>query len=988
MHQGESVPPFGFTFTATASGGANCALSNFSGYPAFSPVAGLGSGTASVLTPGNYNITASTGTLAWIGTGTAPTIATATCTNCLLVVAQPTGIATNTGAAITWTQTTHPSDFTTGTPSAHPAVNVQSNSTCNLTPNSMSAASANTTCINTLVVAGRTTPVVCATGTNNNFYRSPAPLYFPPGTIWINGEIQANCDNWQYEGEGALYSQIRVVPNAPAFQGQRILSLSTSCTSCVSGGPGNVGAGYTPGAAVSCSISAPTLPNGITATCTAVASSSGTIVNANLNVVVYGSGYNGALGTAAATVTLGCGGCTTQAVAGIALDNIPLLLVESIGAGNQQYHEHIKHMAFDCGYGNAGCTGYRNVSNNEGSMEDTVWQCLDNGCPYGLDLNSSYPGPTLVENALFVGWQNALYFGEGEYNFVLDGFTCENDSAGCLNLSRGSLIAHNLLAYDSVTPVFAANSGTSASPANFGPMNDFDDCELDLVGYATGATSTSSAATTGLNRPMWMHNCTSQGFASTYSDGFLSVSSPVVYTGLIADAWSNESAGTVNLWPYGPNSQTTPVSFSEYTVPYPTDTGTPVNLCAGSPTDCSPSAWLSQMTTGSPAVVYTPPGNISTSQKFSVPVPLNVNHINCYGLEKVEAATPITLIVAAGTATSTPLYIDSCIMDVAVAHQSARPVIFKNFSGPSPGLAYVPTQQMFPLAGGVTVSGTTATVTLAGTATWPTTPQIGQSFTLTGSTTTGINCTVVSTCVVLASPAPTANSFAYTVPSGTTSGLAGGSPLVAIQNGAGDAYFMDATLGPGTTFYAQKVYGIDVDSEGPTGTPIVASPKITAYGGSYWVVGQKHERVTTSLNLFGTHFQVFGVWNYPINCPYVVGTNSSIGNGNYTAASAILATVISTTSVVNNGNGTATATFPAQTFVFDNIHFVTVAGSGAGSYATKMAVGIVALMGTRTIMFSTSVQPSRRERSGFRWTRKTAGRITNCLTATQVKVWC
>ena len=251
MHQGESVPPFGFTFTATASGGANCALSNFSGYPTFSPAPGLGTGTASVLTPGNYNITTSVSGLTWIGTGGAPTIAGATCTNCLVVVAQPTGVATNVGAAITWTQTTHPADFTTGTPSAHPSTNVQSNSTCNLTPNSVSAASANTTCLNTLVVAGRTNPS-CATGTSNNFYRSPAPLYFPAGTIYINGEIIANCDNWQYEGDGPLYSQIRVVPNSPAFQGQRITSLSTTCTSCVSGGPGNVGAGYTPGASVSC----------------------------------------------------------------------------------------------------------------------------------------------------------------------------------------------------------------------------------------------------------------------------------------------------------------------------------------------------------------------------------------------------------------------------------------------------------------------------------------------------------------------------------------------------------------------------------------------------------------------------------------------------------------------------------------------------------------------------------------------------------------
>jgi hypothetical protein len=347
LHVGDLAPPFGYPIRFKATGTATgCTAYTFSGTPTFTPT------STSSLSPGTYDITIDTS--AMTTTAGYPVVGV-TCTGCLTVVATT---STNIGAQINFDQDIHPSDFTNG-PSPFPAIDVTNNSIATL---DSTGTYDNTAKLN-LPLQGSRNPAQCYTGTTK-FYREPITLYFPKGTYKFLNQITPCADNWQLEGDGPLYTQFIVPPNSPNFIGERVTSISVKD----SGDSG--GSGYT--SAPTCTLTVPTLPGGVQATCTATISTAGA-VNAVV-VSASGSGY----ATAPTVSFTGGGGSGAKATA--ILGSSYLVNPTSI-EGNENYHEHIRGIGMHIGYGNSGAGAIKWYNNNVGALENDYLQCDDKAAP-------------------------------------------------------------------------------------------------------------------------------------------------------------------------------------------------------------------------------------------------------------------------------------------------------------------------------------------------------------------------------------------------------------------------------------------------------------------------------------------------------------------------------------------------------------------------------------------------------------------------------
>jgi len=180
MEQGEPVPPLIWTQSAYPT---TC-----TGYPTLITAA------TSSSTPGTYPISASAGTFACTGY-------TNTYTGNNLVVIADDG----NGAQIN-NSVTYPPGFTSG-PSTNPAINVTSNSTCDMVGDGVTD---NTTCLNSLfaLYAGGN----CGAYTAHSLY-----LYFPAGIYLTSGQLSPCGNYWVLFGSGPQSSVIRLAPDSAAF---------------------------------------------------------------------------------------------------------------------------------------------------------------------------------------------------------------------------------------------------------------------------------------------------------------------------------------------------------------------------------------------------------------------------------------------------------------------------------------------------------------------------------------------------------------------------------------------------------------------------------------------------------------------------------------------------------------------------------------------------------------------------------------------------
>src|SRR5882757_10066586 len=584
IHLGDPAPPFGYPIQFGETGAATgCTAYTFSGTPKFTPT------STTTLGVGTYDITVDTSAMT---TTAGYPIVGLTCTGCLTVVATST---TNIGAQINFAQDIHPSDFTSG-PLPFPAINVTSNSIANL---DNTGATDNTDKLNLLLQGSRNT-TLCYTG-KTEFYRQPITLYFPKGTYKFLNQITPCADNWQLEGDGPLYTQFIVPPNSTNFIGQRISSIS------VTNQGDSGGSGYS--SAPTCTLSAPTLPGGSPAACRTTISTSGK-VNAVI-VTAPGSGY--ATPPQVGFISDNGSGAIASAILGYSY----LISPTSI-QGNENYHEHIRGIGIHIGYGNSGAAAIKWYNNNVGAIENDYLQCDDQSCPYAIAMNGSYPGPTLIENVETIGFQNGIYLSESEYLVTARGFTSQENANGCIENKAGNLSSQNVWCYDAVT-AFTVPNATSPSG-----LNDLVDSEFDAIG-----PTSNTAISNGTNRSMLLHNVTSNNYGSTEIDNY--TGTPVTRTGLVTDAWSGTAQCVWCAPTTAPTDIAASVDIAESAIPYPSDppVTTWVNLCNGSPADCSPSAWGAEMQASTSTTVYLPPGALTLSGSFTVDVPANINHIKC-----------------------------------------------------------------------------------------------------------------------------------------------------------------------------------------------------------------------------------------------------------------------------------------------------------------------------------------------------------------------
>jgi len=631
IHVGDSAPPFGYPIrfgeTGTATG---CTAYTFSGNPTFTPT------STSSLTAGTYDITIDTSTMT---TTAGFPVTGVTCTGCLTVVAQT---STNIGAQINFDQDVHPSDFVSTT-LPFPAINVTATNPATGAPYLDNTGAQDNTAALNLLLQGSRNPAQCYTGTTE-FYREPITLYFPAGTYKFLNQITPCADNWQLEGDGPSYTKFIVPPNSPNFIGQRVSSISVKD----SGDSG--GSGYT--SAPTCTLTAPTIPGGVQATCTATISTAGAV--SAVTVSSSGSGY------ATAPTVAFTGGAGSGAKATAIIGSSYLISPTSI-EGNENYHEHIRGIGIHIGYGNSGAGAIKWYNNNVGALENDYLQCDDQSCPYAIAMNGSYPGPTLIENIETIGFVNGIYLSESEYLVTVRGFTSQENSAGCIENKAGNLSSQNVWCYDPVTAFTVANA---TSPSG---LDDLVDSEFDAI-----APTSSTAISNGTHRSMLLHNVTSENYGSTEVDQY--TGTPVTLTGAVTDAWS----GTAQcVWCSTPAA---PIDVPESAIPYPSDppVSSWLNLCTGSPADCSPGTWASTMEASTSSTVYLPPAALTLSQTYTVSVPANINHIKCNYSETGASSATKFIFLNVASYSSTPLWIDHCEMNYVTEQNSARTVIISH----------------------------------------------------------------------------------------------------------------------------------------------------------------------------------------------------------------------------------------------------------------------------------------------------------------------
>ena len=193
MEQNQPVPPLTWkqdTYTLTCTG-----------YPSISTSA---DGTAL----GTFAIKISAGTFA------CPGYSLAFVNSNIDVIA-----ATGMGAQIT-PLVTYPPGFLTG--ATNPAINVTSNSICNLVPNlpdGDAGIATNTSCLNTLSSRYESGGSCSNQSTDINY------LYFPTGVYQVNDAWHLCGNGWTFWGDGPQRSIIRLTPNSPTFSTGNVNSV-------------------------------------------------------------------------------------------------------------------------------------------------------------------------------------------------------------------------------------------------------------------------------------------------------------------------------------------------------------------------------------------------------------------------------------------------------------------------------------------------------------------------------------------------------------------------------------------------------------------------------------------------------------------------------------------------------------------------------------------------------------------------------------------
>jgi hypothetical protein len=190
MHVGDPVPPLIFKISAYSGSYA----SNFRGQPALTT-------TASSVSPvGTYPIKISAGSMT--------SRDTLTFVDSTLTVIAADGIGAQMNDSVP-----HPPGITSG-----PKYAMQ-----NVTANGVvgDCTTDNTAALNSLLKGERGERGKI----NDNYYRQPIHLLFPPGCYLVSGPLNFYGNIWTLEGSGPAASYIKLAPNSPAFNTGTMTSL-------------------------------------------------------------------------------------------------------------------------------------------------------------------------------------------------------------------------------------------------------------------------------------------------------------------------------------------------------------------------------------------------------------------------------------------------------------------------------------------------------------------------------------------------------------------------------------------------------------------------------------------------------------------------------------------------------------------------------------------------------------------------------------------
>jgi hypothetical protein len=320
------------------------------------------------------------------------------------------------------------------------------------------------------------------------------------------------------------------------------------------------------------------------------------------------------------------------------------------GTGNQNFQEFISNMDIDVGYGNPLLNGIQWIASNVGAIANVRMWCEDQGCNYGVAMNSAYPGPSQLRNLSIYGFKYGLYDNQNEYLNTIENLTLEGQTTDGIYDTGGALAVRHMLSYSAVTAFHVANGSS-------GKQNDLLDSELIQV----AGSAPTPGVYNGTNWSMYLKNIVSSGYNPTEKEN--NTGTAVDRTGNIKEAYT----GTAQcLFCTKPKSLDLPVQE----VPVPSDPSVSTWLSLSS-TD--PTTWAGSLSESTSSTAYVPPGVITLSNgTVNVTVPDTIDHINCYGTI-VSPPSAFVNFVIAGTSTR-PLVFDNCQLGFTFYHTGSRAI--------------------------------------------------------------------------------------------------------------------------------------------------------------------------------------------------------------------------------------------------------------------------------------------------------------------------
>ena len=357
--------------------------------------------------------------------------------------------------------------------------------------------------------------------------------------------------------------------------------------------------------------------------------------------------------------------------------------------GNENFQTFISNIGIEIGPGNPNASILQWVNNNVGEINNVQIWSDDSGCADGLDLHSSYPGPTMVRNLAIYGctWGVNASQQSSEYSVTFDGLTTEGQTMYGVYLSNLKLSVQHWL---------SDNQGTAWYET--GPTSNAAVLDSEIF-YSGGATSTGIVNQAGST--FYARNISSSAYSPTEIDSF--TGSPVTYAGNLKENWSGPAHSLFNA-----SQAPASLNLPEAETPSPSvdDPSTWTEL--GS----DPSTWCDAITNAPGTAVYLPPGVYAANANVSCTIPDSVNLVEMYGSMFSKSATAYTITFTVAGSSQTPLVIDGCeYNNCYLLHTGPRTVAVTNSDiayQDTPGVTHTiffEDDQINPMAGPVECSG-------------------------------------------------------------------------------------------------------------------------------------------------------------------------------------------------------------------------------------------------------------------------------------------